>query len=334
MTTITAKEIAALVGGCTEGNPDVSISNFAKIEEAVPGDLTFLANPKYSHYIYDTKASAVLVSNQFRPEREIAATLIRVDDPYATLALLMSKIAETLEKPSGIEQPCHIDASARIPDEIYVGAFAYIGKNAKIGRGTLIYPQAYVGEGVEIGEDCIIYPGVKIYHGCKLGNRCIVQAGAVIGADGFGFAPTPQGFKKIPQLGNVVLEDDTEVGANTTIDRATMGSTRVGRGTKLDNLIQVAHNVVIGQNNVFAAQTGIAGSTHIGDYNQIGGQCGFAGHISVGSRNEIGAQSGIPGNVGDGKRMIGYPAVDATTFARTAAILKKLPEIYRKLNLK
>lgn len=211
-----------------------------------------------------------------------------------------------------------------------MGAFAYIGRGVKIGRDVQIYPQSYIGDGVEIGDGTVIRAGVRIYEGCKIGARCVIHSGAVIGADGFGFAPRPDGYEKIPQTGIVVLEDDVEIGANTTVDRATFGATRVGRGTKLDNLIQVAHNVTIGSNNVFAAQTGIAGSTQIGDWNSVGGQCGFAGHITVGSRNQFGAQSGIPNSVGDGRRLIGYPAIDARQFAKNQVYIKRLEALFNK----
>ncbi len=325
---ISVKELAALTGGQIDGDAEVYVSSFAKIEEAGPSDLTFLANTKYTHYIYSTQAAAVLVNKDFQPQEPIKATLIRVDDAYATLAHLMTLVKQQQQKPSGIEEPCHIADDAQVADDVYVGAFAYIGKGAKVGKGTLIYPQVYIGDNVEIGEDCIIYPGAKIYFDCKIGNRCIIQAGAVIGGDGFGFAPTATGYDKIPQMGNVVLEDDTEVGANTTIDRATMGSTRIGKGTKLDNLIQVAHNVTIGRNNVFAAQSGFAGSSHVGDCNMIGGQVGVAGHIKIGSHNQIGAQSGIPNNVGDNGRLMGYPAIDARQFAKNLVYVNRLQQLF------
>lgn len=329
---ITAKDLAALVGGTVDGNPDAKVCTFSKIEEAKPSSLTFLANPKYTHHIYTTQAGIVLVKDDFVPEHDLPThlTLIRVSDPYATLARLMEYVESLKPKPCGVEQPCFIAEGVHIPDDAYVGAFAYIGKGATIGKGALIYPQAYVGDGTSVGEDVIIYAGARIYPGCVIGDRCIIHSGAVIGADGFGFAPGPDGYSKIPQTGNVILEADVEIGANTCVDRATMGHTVVGKGTKLDNLVQVAHNVVIGSNNVFAAQGGIAGSTHIGDDNMVGGQVGFAGHITVGSRNQIGAQSGIPNNVGDGKRLMGYPAVDAMTFARNQVYIKRLESLFRK----
>ena len=328
-----ALEIAELTGGRVEGNPEVKFSSFAKIEEATGCDLTFLANPKYTHFIYSTKAAAVLVADSFVAEEPLNVTLIRVKDPYSTLAHLMT-LAQNAARPQkkGIEQPCHIGENVGLGDDVYIGAFAYIGDNTLLGKKTQVYPQVYIGDNVEIGDDCIIYAGAKIYSGCKIGNRCIIHAGAVLGSDGFGFAPTAAGFEKIPQIGNVVLEDDTEIGANTTIDRATMGSTRIGKGTKLDNLIQVAHNVEIGSNNVFAAQTGIAGSTHIGHGNMVGGQVGFAGHIKIGDRNEIGAQSGIPNDVGSGKRIIGYPAIEARDFARNAVYISRLADLFKRVD--
>lgn len=328
---LTANELAQIVNGEVEGNGNVLINNFAKIEEAQSGSITFLANMKYSHYIYETNATAVLVKSDFIPERPIKATLIKVADPYQTLASLMTMVNSNVEKPTGIENPSYISSGVEIPDTTYVGAFAYIGKNVKIGKNVSIYPQVYIGNDVTIGDDTTIYAGAKIYNNCEIGNRCIIHSGAVIGADGFGFAPTDSGYEKIPQIGNVVLEDDTEIGANTTIDRATMGSTRIGQGSKLDNLIQVAHNVNIGKYNVFAAQVGVAGSTQIGDYNRVGGQVGFAGHIKVGNMNEFGAQSGIPNNVSDNNRLIGYPAVDARTFAKNLVYIKKLESIFKKL---
>ncbi len=285
---ITAKQLAALVHGTVDGDELVVINNYAKIEEATSGCLTFLANPKYSHYIYTTQASAVLVRNDFVPEKEIKATLIRVEDPYSTLAQLLNFVKSQQPQKQGIEQPCYISEGVEVPADAYVGAFAYVGKGVKLGKNIKIYPQVYVGDNVTLGDDVILYPGVKVYHGCKVGNRCIVHGGAVIGSDGFGFAPKEDGsYDKIAQVGIVILEDDVEIGSNTTIDRATMGATVVGHGVKLDNLIQVAHNVEIGEHTVMAAQVGIAGSTKIGKHNMVGGQVGFAGHITVGDNNGI-----------------------------------------------
>lgn len=328
-----AAQIAALVGGTVEGDHQATVHTFAKIEEAGPGAITFLANPKYTHHIYTTGASIVLVRNDFEATEPVKATLIRVEDPYAVLSNLLEYASAAMNpQPSGVEQPCHVAEGVDIPDGAYIGTFSYVADGVKLGKGVKIHPQAYIGRGVEIGEGSIIYPGVKIYHGCKIGARCIIHSGAVIGADGFGFAPLPDGsYHKIPQIGIVVIEDDVEIGANTTIDRATMGTTTVGRGTKLDNLIQAAHNTEIGRNTVIAAQTGIAGSTKIGDNCMIGGQVGFAGHIKVGDRVQIGAQSGIPNNVADEQRLMGYPAVAAGDFARQAVHIKRLAKLYDRV---
>lgn len=326
---ITPQLIASLIDGKVEGDGNVRLTGFAKIEEAAPGYVTFIANPKYSHYIYETEASAVLVSDDFVTERPVSPVLIRVKDPYVALADLMNAMESTRPRPQGIEQPCFIAEGVVVPDDAYIGAFAYIGKGVHLGKGVKVYPQSYIGENVTIGDGSVIRAGVRIYQDCVIGKGCIIHSGAVIGADGFGFAPRPDGtYEKIPQIGNVVIDDDVEIGANTTVDRATFGSTRIGKGTKLDNLIQVAHNVEIGTGNVFAAQVGVAGSTKIGDFNQVGGQVGFAGHIHVGNMNQFGAQSGIPNNVGDGNRLIGYPAVGLRQFAKTQVYLKRLGELF------
>lgn len=328
---LTPQLIASMIGGRVEGDANVRLTGFAKIEEATPGTVTFIANPKYAHFIYETKASAVIVSDDFKTDEEISPVLIRVKNPYVALADILNEIERSKPRKRGIEQPCYIAEGVDIPDDAYIGAFAYIGSNVKLGKGVQIFPQTYVGNGVKIGAGSVVRSGVRIYEGCVIGERCTLHSGCVIGADGFGFAPRPDGtYEKIPQIGNVVLEDDVEIGANTTIDRATFGCTRVGKGTKLDNLIQVAHNVEIGKGNVFAAQVGVAGSTKIGDYNQVGGQVGFAGHIHVGSMNEIGAQSGIPSSIGDKKRIIGYPAIDARQFFKTQIYLRRLGELFDK----
>lgn len=326
---ITAQQLAGMVNGTIEGDSTVVINNYAKIEEAQHGCLTFLANPKYTHYLYTTQASAVLVRKDFVPDAEVKTTLIRVDDPYATLAMLLNYVSNmTQPERVGIEQPAYISDGVVVHDDTYVGAFAYIGKGVKLGKNVKIYPQVYVGDGVELGDDVTLYPGVKIYHGCKIGNRCMVHAGTIIGSDGFGQAPQADGtFQKIAQVGIVIIEDDVEIGANTTIDRATMGATIIKKGVKLDNLIQVAHNVEIGENTVMAAQVGIAGSTKIGKNNMIGGQVGFAGHITVGDNNGIGAQSGIPNSVGSNLRIIGSPAINALDFARQTVFMKRLGDM-------
>lgn len=329
----TASQIAALTEGIIEGDGNAVVNTFAKIEEGHPGAISFLANPKYTHYIYSTGSSVVLVGKDFVPEHPLSCTLIRVDDPYATVASLLDMVSKLMEPAiSGIETPSFIADGVEIPEDAYVGAFAYIGKGAKIGKGARIYPHAYVGAGAVIGDESRVYPNATIYHNCRLGKRCIVHSGAVIGADGFGFAPVDGHYNKIPQIGIVELEDDVEIGANTTVDRATMGRTLVMKGTKLDNLIQVAHNCVIGHDTVMAAQSGIAGSTKIGSNCMIGGQVGFKGHIVVGDNVQIGAQAGIAGNVRDDARMMGSPAIEMGKYARQVALSKNLPYLFDRLN--
>ena len=328
-----ANQIASLVNGVVDGDGEVKVSTFAKIEEGRSGAISFLANPKYTQYIYSTESSIVLVSKDFIPEQPVKATLIKVEDPYSTVAMLLDMVSKmTAPQLSGIEQPAYIDSSVAVPDDAYVGAFAYIGKNVKLGKNVKIYPQSYIGQNVVIGDNTIIYPGVKIYHNCKIGNNCILHSGVVVGADGFGFAPVDGHYNKIPQIGNVEIADNVELGANTTIDRATMGSTRIGQGVKLDNLIQIAHNVEVGDNTVMAAQVGVAGSTKIGANCMIGGQVGFAGHISVGDNVVIGAQSGIPSNVKSDSRLMGYPATDAKDFARQIVYIKNLGKLNERVN--
>lgn len=328
-----AQQIASLVGGLVEGNPDAKVSTFAKIEEAGEGALTFLANPKYSHHIYSTGASAVLVRRDFEAERPVTATLIRVDDPYATLAQLMKMVDElTNPRRSGVEHPAFIADGVDVPADSYIGAFAYVGRGAKLGKGVQIYPQAYVGDGVTVGDDTIIYAGAKIYRGCKIGKRCVIHSGAVIGADGFGFAPMPDGsYFKIPQMGRVEIADDVEIGANTTVDRATMGATRIDHGTKLDNLIQIAHNVEVGHDTVMAAQAGVAGSTKVGSNCMVGGQVGIAGHIRIGDRVGIGAQSGLHTNTPDGAVLMGSPAMEAKKYMRQSAYFSRLSDMAARL---
>ena len=302
-----------MVGGTVDGDANVIINNFAKIEEAKKGCMTFLANPLYTHFIYTTEASVVLVRKDFEPEHPVPATMVR--DQQA--------------RKQGIEQPSFVSEGVELPEDIYIGAFAYIGKNVKLGRNVCVYPQCYIGDNVSIGDNCIIYPGVKIYHGCVVGNNCILHAGVVIGGDGFGFAPENGEYMKIAQIGNVVICDNVEIGANTTIDRATMGSTMIHKGVKLDNLIQVAHNVEIGEHTVMAAQVGVAGSAKIGAHNMVGGQVGFAGHIKVGDNNKFGAQSGVPNSIGDNNSVIGSPVVNAMDFARQTVYMKRLGELFK-----
>ncbi len=322
---ITAQVIADHLGGEIVGDPAAKVSTVAKIESGGPGSLCFLANPKYEQFLYSCRASIILVNKSFELKQAVAGTVIRVDNAYEAVASLL-ELLNALKKSRrrGKALLSHIALSAKVGKEVWVGSFSYIGKKSVIGNGTQIHPQVYVGSDVEIGEDCILYPGVKIYPGCRIGNRCILHANAVIGSDGFGFAPTADGsYKKIPQTGIVKLEDDVEIGANTVVDRATMGATVVGRGVKLDNLIQVAHNVTIGADTVIAAQTGIAGSAHIGSGCMIGGQVGISGHTKVGDNARIAAQSGTMKDVEPGTSIMGSPAFDYKTFLRAYAIFRR-----------
>lgn len=332
MMEFTAKQIAELIQGRVEGNEDAKVSDFAKIEEGKPGAISFLANPKYNHYIYETKSSVVLVNDDTVFEQPVEPTLIRVPNAYEAVAKLLQIYQAMQPKKSGIDSLAYIDAEAEVADDCYVGAFAYVGKGVKIGKGCQIYPHAYIGDGVVLGEGCQIYPKVTIYHGCRLGNNVTIHAGSVIGADGFGFAPNTDGYEKIPQIGIVVIEDNVEIGANTCVDRSTMGQTLIHKGVKLDNLIQVAHNVEIGENTVMSAQVGVAGSEKIGSWCMVGGQVGFSGHHKVGDRVMIGAQSGILGDLKDGEVVMGYPAMDSKTFMKSSAIMRRLPEMYKDLN--
>lgn len=327
-----ANQIASLANGRVEGDGEVKINTIAKIEEGHPGAISFLANPKYTHYIYTTGSSAVLVSNDFVPEQPVKTTLIRVADPYATVAHLLQMVQQMMApQVRGIEQPCHISEGVEVDADSYVGAFAYIGKNVRLGHAVKIYPQVYVGDGCVIGDGTVLYSGAKVYHGCKIGNNCIIHSGAVIGADGFGFAPTADGYDKIPQIGNVEIADNVEIGANTTIDRAMMGSTRIESGVKLDNLIQIAHNCRIGSNTVMASQSGVAGSTKVGNWCMVGGQVGLAGHITVGDGAQIAAQSGTAKDVESGARLFGTPAMDLKTYGRQAVSIKRIPDLVKRV---
>lgn len=325
----TAKQIASFLSGEIEGNPDISVHTLSKIEEGTTGSLTFLSNPKYTAYIYTTEASVVLVNRDFVAEQPISATLIRVDDPYQSLAILLTMVSQAKPVKTGIDPRTAIAASATLGENVYVGAFVVVGEKSQIGNNTQLHPQVYIGDGVRIGSGCIIYQGAKIMDDCVVGNGCILQPGAIIGADGFGFVPQNAGdYQKIPQIGIVILEDNVEIGANTTIDRATMGSTIIRKGVKLDNLIQVGHNVEIGDNTVIAAQTGIAGSTKVGKGCMIGGQVGMAGHIHVADGAMIGAQSGLTNSVLDTSyALFGTPAMNNKKFARSFAIYKQLPDL-------
>ena len=330
----TAKQIAGILGGTVDGDTDVEVGSFSKIEEGKPGTLTFLANLKYSAFIYNTNASIALVNNDFIPEKPLPATLtlIRVPNAYMALATLMDVVSRTNIHKRGIEQPVFISPSAKIDSEnVYIGAFACIGENVKLGKNVAVYPQVYLGDNVEVGDDTVLYAGVKIYSDCKIGKNCIIHSGAVIGADGFGFAPDGDKYKKIPQLGNVVVEDNVEIGANTTIDRAAMESTIIRSGVKLDNLIQIAHNVEVGEDTVMAAQVGVAGSVKIGKHCMFGGQVGLAGHIRIANNVMLGAQAGVMSNVKESATILGSPAIDAKNFMRSSVIFGKLPDIYRTI---
>lgn len=332
MMEFTAQQIASFLQGEVIGDPNAKVSDLAKIEEGHEGALSFLANPKYTEFLYTTQSSIVLIDKSIEVEGEVKATMVKVADARAAMGMLLNMVQAALNpKKSGIEQPSFVAEGVVIPQDAYVGAFAYIGKGSVVGEGSQIYPQVYLGENVKIGKNCIIYAGVKIYHDCVIGDNCILHSGCVIGADGFGFAPVNGEYQKISQIGNVIIENDVEVGANTTIDRATMGHTVIGKGTKLDNLVQIGHNVVTSENNIFCAQVGVAGTTKIGSWNTFAGQVGVAGQCTIGNQNTFGAQSGIPGNIGDGNTLMGYPAIPARDWARQAVYLKRLPDAFNDI---
>ena len=330
----TAATIAGFLKGEIEGNPDIKVNTVAKIEEGHPGALSFLANPKYEHYIYTTKSSVVLVNRSFVPSSKIEATLIKVDNAYEAFASLLRMVDQARPRKKGIHSLAVIESSAKVGKDVYIGPNTYIGENCIINDGCSIYPQVYIGDNTNVGKDCMIFPGVKIYHDCIIGEGCIIHAGTVIGSDGFGFAPKSENeYMKIPQLGNVVIEDQVEIGANVTIDRATMGSTIIRRGVKLDNLIQIAHNVEIGENTVIAAQTGIAGSAKIGKNCMFGGQIGIAGHIKIANGTKIGAQTGVLGEIKEENTIIlGTPAIEYKQFFKSSIVFKKLPELQKKVD--
>ncbi len=326
-----AQQIAGFLNGTIEGDPNVKVSNFSKIEEGKPGTLTFLANLKYAHHIYNTEASIVLVNNDFKPKQPIRATLVKVENAYAALAMLLNLVEQSKSKKKGVDSTAFIAASATVSDDCYVGNFAYIGEGVKMGKNCMVYPHAYIGDHVTVGDNCVFYPHATVYENCIIGNNCILHAGSVVGADGFGFAPEGETYKKIPQLGNVIIEDDVEIGANTTIDRAVMDSTIIHRGVKLDNLVQIAHNVEVGENTVMAAQVGIAGSVKVGKHCMFGGQVGLAGHIHVADHVVFGAQAGVISDVKEATTLFGAPAINAKNFMRSSAIFNRLPDIYRSL---
>lgn len=331
--TFPAAQIALLINGKVEGDAQVAVHSFGKIEEATEGQLAFLANPKYEEYLYSTKASVVIINESQELKQPVKATLIRVPDAYSAFATLLSKYQEIVQQQlTGIQQPSYISKSAKYGENVFIGAFAYLGENVTLGNNTKIYPNAYLGNNVVIGDNTIIHPGVRIYHDCKVGNNVTIHAGTVIGSDGFGFAPQADGsFKKVPQIGNVVIEDHVEIGANATIDRATIGSTLIKSGAKLDNLIQIAHNVEVGHSTVIAAQAGISGSTKIGNGVMIGGQAGIVGHIQLGDGVKVNAQSGVSKSLEPGKAVTGSPAYDYTASLRSQAIFRNLPEMEKRL---
>ena len=328
-----AAKIAGFLKGEIEGDPETIVNNVAKIEEGYPGALSFLANPKYEHYLYTTKSSIVLVNKSFVPASPVDATLIKVDNAYEAFASLLRLVDQARPRKKGIHPTAIIESSAVIGNDVYIGPYVYIGENCSVGDGSLIYPHVYIGDNTLIGKNCILNPGVKIYHDCVLGEKCIIHAGTVIGSDGFGFAPQSETeFMKIPQLGNVILEDSVEVGANCAIDRATMGSTVIQKGVKLDNLIQIGHNVEVGENTVMAGQTGIAGSTKVGKNCMFAGQVGIAGHLKVADGVKIGAQSGIAGDIRkENSVVLGYPAFDHKDFLRSSIVFRKLPDLKSKV---
>jgi UDP-3-O-[3-hydroxymyristoyl] glucosamine N-acyltransferase len=328
-----AVEIAAFLKGEIEGDDNVKVSDVSKIEEGKKGTLAFLANPKYENYLYSTEASIVLINKDLVLKYPVNTTLIRVENAYESFARLLDLyIQATRVVKTGIEQPSFIDPTAHIGENVYIGAFSYIGKNVRIGNNCQIFPQVYIGDGSLVGEGCVIYPGVKLYVESQMGKNCIIHSGAVIGSDGFGFAPQNDGtYKKIPQIGNVIIEDDVEIGANTTIDCGSFGSTVIKKGVKLDNLIQIAHNCEVGENTVIAAQTGMAGTTRLGKNCRVGGQVGFAGHINVGHNVQIGGQSGVTNHAGDNAVLLGSPAINIKDYIKASVIFKILPELRKDI---
>jgi UDP-3-O-[3-hydroxymyristoyl] glucosamine N-acyltransferase len=324
----TAAQIAGILEGEVVGNPDAVVFKLAKIEDGTKGSLTFLANPKYVNFIYTTEATITIVNNDFVPENELTTTLIKVEDAYQSFSKLLEYYNQVKLMRSGIEEPSVISENVIYGEHLYLGSFSYIGKNVTIGNNVKIYPNCFIGDNVTIGDNCIFFAGVKIYSETVIGNNCNFHSGCVVGSDGFGFAPTEDGtYNKIPQIGNVIIEDDVEIGANTTIDRATLGITLIRKGVKLDNHIQVAHNVEIGENTVIAAQTGIAGSTKIGNNCLIGGQVGIAGHITIGNNVRIQAQSGVGKNINDGEVLQGSPSFGYADYSKSYVHFRNLPKI-------
>jgi UDP-3-O-[3-hydroxymyristoyl] glucosamine N-acyltransferase len=330
----TAGMIAQLLKGTVEGNSEIKLNTIAKIEAGQEGALSFLANPKYEQYIYSTSSSAVLVSKDFVPSKTVSATLIRVEDPYQSIAVLLAMYEQAKPKKTGIHPTAVIEQGAKIGKDVYIGAYSFVGEKAVLGDGCSLYPQVYVGDEAVIGENCVLHPGVKIYSQCILGKNCIIHSGTVIGADGFGFAPSADNnYMKIPQIGNVIIEDDVEIGANSCIDRSTMGSTLIHRGVKLDNLVQVGHNVEIGENTVAAAQFGVAGSTKIGKNCMLGGQVGISGHLFIADGTKALAQTGIGGSIKEPNTAVfGMPGIEHKKYLKSYAVFTHLPEIDKKLD--
>ncbi len=330
----TAQQIAGYTGGTVEGDPNVTVNNFAKIEEGTEGALSFLANPQYEQYIYETKASIVLVNQDFQPSQEVKATLVRVANAYESVAKLLQLYQSMQQKRVGIDSLAFIHPSAKIGKDCYIGPFVAIAEGVEIGDGVVLHPHVTIGRNAKVGSDTEIYSNAVIYHDCVVGSRCILHAGCVIGADGFGFAPTANGYDKIPQIGIVTIEDDVEIGANTCIDRSTMGSTIIHKGVKLDNLVQIAHNVEVGQHTVMSAQVGVAGSSKVGEWCMFAGQVGIAGHLKVGDRTTMGAQAGLAGgNLArkGGATLMGYPAIEHKKFAKNMAALNSLPDLLKEV---
>ena len=330
----TATQIAGILEGKVEGNPNAEVWNVAKIEEGAPGMISFLANPKYTHYIYETQSSIVIVNDDFEATAPIQTTLIRVPDAYASFAKLLAFYDQMTQNKQGVSSLAFVSTTAQCGENLYLGEFVFVGENAKIGNNVKLYPQVYVGDGCIVGDNTVLYPGVKLYRNTVVGKNCILHAGAVLGADGFGFAPQPDGhYEKIPQVGNVVVDDNVEIGANTTIDRSTMGSTHIHKGVKLDNLVHLAHNVEVGENSALAAQVGVCGSTHLGKNCVVGGQSGFVGHINIADGSKFGGQSGILGSIKEeNKEFMGTPIQPLRQYLVANARFRHIDEMARKLD--
>lgn len=327
----TAKQIAEFIGGHVEGNLNASVHTFAKIEEGAEGAISFLSNPKYTHYLYDTRSSIVLVNEDVKLDKPVKATLIRVKNAYEAIARLLQLYEASKPKKTGIHSLAYVSPTASIGKDCYIGPFAFIGENVTIGDNCQIYPNTVIEDNASLGQGCLIYANVTIYHDCKIGNNVTIHSGSVIGADGFGFAPNTDGYDKIPQIGIVRIEDNVEIGANSCVDRSTMGQTLIRKGVKIDNLVQVAHNVEIGENTVMSAQVGIAGSTKVGSWCMFGGQVGLAGHITIGDKTFLGAQSGVPGNLKGNETLIGTPPMEPRKYFKSQAIFRRLPELYKQI---